>query len=70
MTLPITPPPRSDVPYRLLIGTAALVIIAAGIREAASTIPVATRKESKRLRDLDEEFAEPRPPALGDLKSA
>jgi predicted PurR-regulated permease PerM len=38
MTYPIGSPHRSDRHYRLLIGTAALVIIAAGIREAAQVL--------------------------------
>jgi AI-2 transport protein TqsA len=38
MTLPATPHQRSDRHYRVLIGTAAFVIIAAGIREAAEVL--------------------------------
>ena len=38
MSLPVTPPPRTDARYRFLIGTAALVIIAAGIHEAAQVL--------------------------------
>jgi predicted PurR-regulated permease PerM len=38
MTAPLGPSPGSDQRYRLLIGTAALVIIAAGIREAAPVL--------------------------------
>jgi AI-2 transport protein TqsA len=38
MTHPFIPLPRSDRHYRLLIGTAAFVIIAAGIREAAEVL--------------------------------
>src|SRR5919108_3091458 len=38
MTHPTTPHQRSERHYRLLIGTAAFVIIAAGIREAAELL--------------------------------
>src|SRR5688572_28194975 len=38
MTPPIILPDRSDRHYRLLIGIAAFVIIAAGIREAAQVL--------------------------------
>lgn len=38
MTLPLGPRPRSERHYRLLIGTAALVVVAAGIREAAQVL--------------------------------
>lgn len=38
MTLPVTPPPRLSPHYHLLVATAALVIIAAGIRASAQVL--------------------------------